>query len=135
MEEKNSVSYTNVFEAAQAGNVEGVLSFFNTGASPTNRQPETGHTILHMAAWSGDTNLVKLVLGSDVDINALDDDGQSPLDFTWRPNSQAVRNLLISKGAKPGVELRPPPPPASVPPPKPPTTKTNSPPDVAPSIP
>ena len=60
------------------------------------------------AAWGGNTNTLAWLIGQKADVNVLDNDGKSPLDFAWMPRGEAARELLLSTGAKPGSELRPP---------------------------
>ena len=78
------------------------------GQSATNRHAENGQTALHYAAWSGQTSTIVRLIRQKADINALDNDGKSPLDFAWMPKREAARKMLADAGAKPGSELRPP---------------------------
>ena len=67
-----------------------------------------GQTALHYAAWGGRTNAIDWLLGQKADVNALDNDGKSPLDYAWMPRGEAARKMLTAAGAKPGEVLRPP---------------------------
>ena len=74
----------------------------------TNRHTDNQQTALHYAAWGGNTNVIAWLLEQKADINALDAEGQSPLDVAWMPRSESAEALLLESGAKPGKELRPP---------------------------
>ena len=74
----------------------------------TNRHTDNQQTALHYAAWGGNTNVIAWLLEQKADINALDAEGQSPLDVAWMPRSESAKALLLASGAKPGKELRPP---------------------------
>jgi hypothetical protein len=50
---------------------------------------------------------VSEVLKRSVSVNALDDEGQSALDFAIRDELPEIEVLLRKAGAKTGVELRP----------------------------
>ena len=102
------VEATNLFHAAELGDLKVLQQFIGQGGSVTNRHADNGQTALHYAAWGGNTNTVAWLIGQKADVNALDNEGKSPLDFAWMPRGEAARELLLSTGAKPGSELRPP---------------------------
>lgn len=80
--------------------------YLGQGGSLTNRHADSGQTALHYAAWGGNTNTLAWLIGQKADVNVLDNDSKSPLDFAWMPRGEAARELLLSIGAKPGSELR-----------------------------
>ena len=102
------VAATNLFHAAELGDLPALQEFVTQGQALTNRHAENQRTALHYAAWGGHTNVVAWLLEQKADIDALDDEGQAPLDFAWMPRSEAAKAMLLSAGAKPGKELRPP---------------------------
>ena len=110
-----AVAATNLFHAAQLGDLEAMQQYLGQGQSVTNRHAENGQTALHYAAWSGQTSTIVRLIRQKADINALDNDGKSPLDFAWMPKGEAARKMLADAGAKPGSELRPPEPPPAKP--------------------
>lgn len=110
-----AVAATNLFHAAQLGDLEAMQQYLGQGLSVTNRQEENGQTALHHAAWGGQTSTIAWLIGQKADVNALDNDGKSPLDFAWMPKGEAARKMLADAGAKPGSELRPPEPPPAKP--------------------
>ena len=110
-----AVAATNLFHAAQLGDLEAMQQYLGQGQSVTNRHADNGQTALHYAAWGGQTSTITWLIGQKADINALDNAGKSPLDFAWMPKGEAARKMLADAGAKPGSELRPPEPPPSKP--------------------
>ena len=108
-----AVAATNLFHAAQLGDLEAMQQYLGQGQSVTNRHADNGQTALHYAAWGGQTSTITWLIGQKADINALDNAGKSPLDFAWMPKGEAARKMLADAGAKPGSELRPPEPPPS----------------------
>ena len=103
-----AVAATNLFHAAQLGDLAAVQQYLGQGQSVTNRNADNGQTALHYAAWGGRTNALAWLLGQKADVNALDNDGKSPLDYAWMPRGEAARKMLTAAGAKPGAELQPP---------------------------
>ena len=103
-----AVAATNLFHAAQLGDLAAVQQHLGQGQSVTNRNADNGQTALHYAAWGGRTNAIDWLLGQKADVNALDNDGKSPLDYAWMPRGEAARKMLTAAGAKPGAELQPP---------------------------
>lgn len=101
------VEATNLFHAAELGDLNALQQYLGQGGSVTNRHPDNGQTALHYAAWSGNTNTLAWLIKQKADVNALDNDGKSPLDFAWMPRGEAGRELLLSIGAKPGSKLQP----------------------------
>ena len=99
---------TNLFHAAELGDLAALQKFVSQGQALTNRHSDNQQTALHYAAWGGNTNVIAWLLEQKADINALDAEGQSPLDVAWMPRSESARELLAASGAKPGKELRPP---------------------------
>ena len=110
-----AVAATNLFHAAQLGDLAALQQYLGQGQSVTNRHAENGQTALHYAAWGGQSSTIVWLIRQKADINALDNDGKSPLDFAWMPKGEAARKMLADAGAKPGSELRPPEPPPAKP--------------------
>lgn len=74
---------------------------------------------LEAAEWDGTTSLMWAVIGENaklvaevlkrgVNVNALDNEGQSALDFAIRDKLPEIQALLRQAGAQTGAELRPP---------------------------
>jgi len=103
-----AVAATNLFHAAQLGDLAALQQYLGQGQSVTNRNADNGQTALHYAAWGGQTNAIDWLIAQKADVNALDNDGKSPLDYAWMPRGEAARKMLTAAGAKPGAELRSP---------------------------
>lgn len=86
--------------AAHYLNSEAVAELHRYGAQ-LNRPDHYGRTPLHHVA-SAEKAITLLSFG--VDINALDKDSKSPLD--WAQNRPAVADTLTAFGAKPGSDCQ-----------------------------
>ena len=99
---KLNVSQTCAFlAAADRGDPEQMRLLLDYGASP-NVRGDWGTTPLHLAAARGRLGAVRfLVLEANVDIDAKDSDGSTPLhDATWGPYvSPEVVQFLLEHGA------------------------------------
>ena len=103
-----AVAATNLFHAAELGDLEALQQYLGQGGAVTNRHADNGQTALHYAAWGGNTNTLAWLIRQKADVNALDNDGKSPLDFAWMPRGEAARELLLSTGAKPEAKVESP---------------------------
>jgi len=61
---------------------------------------------LHFAALNGRKVIVELLIGKGADVNAKDDDGETPLDATSVFNKTETAALLRKHGAKSAKELK-----------------------------
>ena len=66
-----------------------------------NAQSEMG-TPLHLASNFGRNEIAKLLISKSADVNALDDDGKTPLDYA---EGETI-DLLRKHGGKTGEELK-----------------------------
>ncbi len=86
--------------AAAAGSESAVKAFLSHGISANVRNKQ-GHTVLAMAAFHGQTNLVDLLLKSGADVNALSHQNVSPLMMAVvGRNRFAVDILLEAEGIR-----------------------------------
>ena len=80
------------------------------GANANARRPSDGATVLHLAAETGNRELVELILANKVDLNARNNAGETPLDLvkgSKRPPAaperavsyQVIAGLLRARGA------------------------------------
>ncbi len=67
-----------------------------------------GTSCLMWAVLSRSSSLVSALLKRSINVNALDNEGKSALDFAIRDNLPEIQTELLNAGAKTGAELRPP---------------------------
>jgi len=68
-----------------------------------NAKDENGWTLLHEAAYEGDTEFVEMLLAKGADVNVTNDAGLTPLYYAVKENN-VTTELLLAKGAD--VEVR-----------------------------
>jgi ankyrin repeat protein len=95
-------------EAAAAGDLGAVERALAAGAADdvNSRSPTDGHTPLHVAAWRGDADLLRLLLKSGAHVRARDKHGLMPLHVaagSGKPSSVLI--LAQSRGSQKGSEL------------------------------
>jgi ankyrin repeat protein len=69
----------NIHTAAIHGDVEKVRAFLDRGVSPNDRHPRDGKRPLHWAVRMGHLDVVKLLVERGADINAREENGDTPL--------------------------------------------------------
>jgi ankyrin repeat protein len=75
----------------------------DAGASP-NLPDKWGRTPLHIVAWCGKAELIKLLLKAGASPNVRDSQGRTPLDHV-KSNSVALVAALRQAGGKTSAEL------------------------------
>jgi len=98
--QSNKDFITNLFGDPNE-NVQRVKSAINRGWN-VNTRASAGITALHMAAWYGNVELVKLLLRNNASVNVKNIDGETPLHGACKieeGNPEVVR-LLLDAGAK-----------------------------------
>ena len=84
-----------------------VRALLEYGADPNARGPD-GRAALHLAAQSGNLDLIAVLLAHGADANATDEAGTTPLVATLRRKSQqrsAAMAALLAGGADPNVRM------------------------------
>jgi len=61
---------------------------------------------LHRAAWYGRKEIVVLLIAKGADVNAKDNDGETPLDSANKNGRTEIADLLRKHGGKTGEELK-----------------------------
>ena len=96
---------TSLLVAASLGDVQSIKKLLTAGTDinkPTwHIEPIGGRggTLLHVTASHGHKNATELLLVSGANINAIDDQGRTPLFKAVRNRKKEIVELLIAKGA------------------------------------
>ena len=88
---------------------ESPITFFL--ASPTlnvHRRDESGKTLLHYAVQWNHASVLKLLLAAGADVNAMDNDGHTPLDYCRRYDAEGCYALLTQTNGKRNDKQDPP---------------------------
>jgi hypothetical protein len=93
----------------QAGNgrtihIKEVKALLDVGAD-LNAQGKDGMTLLHRAVEAKDTELVKLLLAYNANLNLTNNAGLTPLDFGQKIGDKKIIDILREQGAKTKKEL------------------------------
>ena len=98
-----------IIEAIEKGDIEVVKQCLAAGADVNtnwNRLEPNGYTLLHLAAHFGNGEIVELLIVENAKMNAMDVEGQTPLDVAIKHERTEVTDLLRQHGGKTGEELR-----------------------------
>ena len=111
VQERNSLSFSlefpravavdaEIFNSVRAGRIEDVKRLLSLRKASAKDITIFGTSLLHSASKSGSTELVHLLIREGADVNAQDEDGDSPLHgaMTSRANYDIAR-ILIDHGA------------------------------------
>tara|TARA_B100000700_G_C14800606_1_gene740383 strand:+ start:317 stop:706 length:390 start_codon:yes stop_codon:yes gene_type:complete len=91
----------SIHQAAGTGNIDAVSQHLAAGTN-INLKDQSGWTPLHWAASKVHNETAKLLIKKGADVNAVNKEGLSPLDYA----ENQTFGLLIDHGAKSGVELK-----------------------------
>ena len=85
---------TALMLACGQGDTLSVLYLLLYGANPNIKDPARGNTALHVAAYCGCTNIVKLLLAFNANIDALNANAKTPLDLAQEMNETECFHLM-----------------------------------------
>ena len=97
---------TPIWAAAEAGNREVVLQHLVAGTDADTRDERYGASSLHWAAWCGHPDIVELIIAAKANVNAINFDGETPLDCATSFSQNEIAALLREHGAKTAGELK-----------------------------
>lgn len=89
-----------LLSAVRGGDAGAVSLAIHNGASP-NATYRDGHTVLHEAAWNGESRIVRSLIRAGADANArVPGTEETPLHYAVRANRPDMVILLMSAGAR-----------------------------------
>jgi len=97
---------TPIWAAAEAGNRDVVLRHLVAGTEVDTRDERYGASSLHWAAWCGHPDIVELILAAEANVNAINFDGETPLDCATNFSQNEIAAILRKNGGKTADELK-----------------------------
>ncbi|KAL8750150.1 MAG: hypothetical protein Q9184_006529, partial [Pyrenodesmia sp. 2 TL-2023] len=89
-----------IVQCAREGSVDGVQRLISAGKATSRDITIHGTTLLHIASSTSNLRLVRLLIQEGGDVNAQDEDGETPLHCAMvREDNYEVARLLIENGA------------------------------------
>ncbi len=98
-EGEGTFSEKAVWEAISTGNLNVVKQALANGMDPNTKDPKSGGTLLTTAALMGHTEIVKLLLEHDADVNIQSNDGGTALHAAAFLGRAETVKLLLDNGA------------------------------------
>jgi ankyrin repeat protein len=95
-----------ILAAAYNGNIEAVKQPLAAGTDVNVKGGFADGTPLHYASANGHKGIVELLIAKGANVNANDEDGETPLDWAILLNQSETANFLRKHGGKTGEELK-----------------------------
>ena len=95
-----------IWAAAEAGNREVVLRHLVAGTDADTRDERYGASSLHWAAWGGHPDIVEVIIAARANVNAINFDGETPLDCATNFSQNEIAAILRKNGGKTADELK-----------------------------
>ena len=95
---------STIFNAAIYGQSDLIKEYVKQGKD-MNSQDEYGATLLHYSLQSGHTEISKFLVISEADVNIMDKEGLTPLDWAHWMNQVETAKLIREYDGKTGEEL------------------------------
>ncbi|KAL3699004.1 hypothetical protein R1sor_017026 [Riccia sorocarpa] len=87
----------SLHEAAREGNVESVRQLVSADAEAVNERDKHSRTPLHIAAWAGQEEVVKVLCDANADVGASAQDDMAAIHFaSQKGHTEVVRTLLLA---------------------------------------
>ena len=102
--EELNKSENTIFDAAIYGQSELIKEYVNQGKD-MDLQDEFGATLLHYSLQSGHSEISKFLVISEADVNIIDKEGLTPLDWAHWMNQVETAKLIREYGGKTSAEL------------------------------
>jgi ankyrin repeat protein len=87
--------YNNIPRAAQANDVGKIRSLLSDGTSPNQTEENGGGTGMHIAAASGNLQIIAILYKAGGDVNQRDALGSTPLDYAADHDKYDAAKLLV----------------------------------------
>ncbi len=97
---------TAIWRAARWGDVDAVRDYLDEGGDPYATEPEFGATLMSMAGYAAQLDVVALLIERGVDVNHRDARGNTPLHAAARFGNDEIVGLLLENGADAEIENR-----------------------------
>ncbi len=99
----------SIFESMNAGDFAAVQNILDSGGDVHQRDQAENAVLHHAAAIQGSVELGSFLIRYGADVNAVNADGNTPLDVARSANNPQFEELLLAYGARPGAasEARP----------------------------
>ncbi len=101
-----SDSGNELWQAVRWGEVNRIKAYLSSGGDPYGVEPEFGATLMSLAAYAGQRELVALLIEQGLDINHRDARGNTPLHAAAYFGHSEIVRLLIGANARRDVENR-----------------------------
>ena len=95
-----------IWAAAEAGHRNIVLRHLAAGTDADTKDERYGASSLHWAAWCGHLDIAELIIAAKANVNAVNFDGETPLDCATNFSQNEIADFLRKHGGKTGEELR-----------------------------
>ena len=103
MNQSNNPNSVNAHEIARSGDIKGMTQALEAGLDP-NLTDEQGHSLLMIAAYSGQAEMVSLLLEHKAKPDLADPSGSTPLMGVCFKGYPEVGRLLLEGGANPNAQ-------------------------------
>ncbi|KAK2991278.1 hypothetical protein RJ640_024543 [Escallonia rubra] len=97
--ERSSKSGQDVHTAARSGDLNAVLSMCSSNPLTVNSRDKHSRTPLHLAAWSGQAQVVSYLCKNKADVGAAAMDDMGAIHFAAQKGHLEVVRILLSSGA------------------------------------